>query len=455
MASASFRADVEFQEHLGRAGKLATVACAGQGVSWLIYVVLAHCTGVSEFEDFAVAVGAVTLVASFTTLGLETYAVRALPVYYERGDWARARGYARFAIRRSLWTSIVAGSALALGWYCWDPGSASWAAVAVALLLLPVVSLVQLAVEVLTAGGHELRGTLIGRVVVPGAALGFVLLALQLPLAFSGATAVACWGLGWVLALAAMAREVGRTVPAGVWTASPRSELRWQREAFPFLGYGLALNTIGQAGVLGLEFLEASEVDLGAYAAAAQTAGLVVVLATATNRFYSPRLSLFLERGDFEAIDRLRRQRRRLMLPLVAAFLVAALGFGRQILELFRPEFVEDGLPALRLLACSIAFSVLFSMAPTYLKYVRRNRLVLGTAAGAAGLQVLLLWVLVPSRGATGAAIAYGAAMGGMYAVFALVAHRDLVALRASAEQRAEMGADTSVTRSITEPDRG
>ena len=71
-------------------------------------------------------------------------------------------------------------------------------------------------------------------------------------------------------------------------------------------------------------------------------------------------------------------------------------------------------------------------MAPTYLNYRRRNRLVLGTTAGAAGVQVLLLVWLVPPLGATGAAIAYAVAMGGMFAVFATIAHRELVAFRAS-----------------------
>jgi len=405
MGSARFRPDVKFREHIGRAGQLAAVACAGQVASYALYIVLARRTGVSEFEDYAVAVGAVTLLASFTTLGLEKYAVRILPVFYERGDWAGARGYAGFALRRTLWTSIAAGAALALGWGWWDPGSASWAAVAVALLVLPVVTLAQLAVEALTAGGHELRGVLLYRVGVPGAALALVLLALEFPLAFSGAAAMACWGLGWGLALAGMARALRRTIPAGVWASSPRVEAGWQREALPYLGYGLAMNFIGQAGVLGLEFLGASEVDLGAYAAAAQTTGLVVVLATATNRFYAPRLSLLIERGDFASMETVRRQRMLWVLPLVAAFLVAALGFGREILGIFRPEFVEDGVPVLR-------------------------------------AQALLLFALVPSLGATGAAIAYAVAMIGMYAVFVTAAHRELVELRASQERRGGAAGD-------------
>jgi len=362
---------VKFGMHFKRAGQLAGVSGAGQVVSYVLFIVLARHTSVSAFEDYAVAVGAGTLLASLTTLGLEKYSVRILPVFYEREDWAGARGYFGFSLRRILCASVVAGLALALGWGWYDPWSASWAAVAVAALVLPLLSLADLAVEVLAAGGHELRGALFHRVGVFGAALAFVFLAFQLPIALSGAGAVACWGLGWGFALVWMAREVRRTTPAGVWGSSAREDLGWQREALPFLGLALALNFIAQAGVLGLEFLGASEIDLGAYAAATQTASLIVVLATATNRFYSPRLALFLERGDFVSLEILRRQRIRWLLPLVVAFVIAVFSFGREILELFRPEFLDDGVPVLRIIAFPIAFSVLFSMAPTYLNRAR------------------------------------------------------------------------------------
>ena len=86
---------------------------------------------------------------------------------------------------------------------------------------------------------------------------------------------------------------------------------------------------------------------------------------------------------------------------------------------------------ALPVLASAAAFTIFFSLAPTYLKYVKRNRLVLGTAAGAAAAQIVLLALLVPRFGATGAAIAYAVSMCGMYGLFWRVAVREVVRLRA------------------------
>ncbi len=99
----------------------------------------------------------------------------------------------------------------------------------------------------------------------------------------------------------------------------------------------------------------------------------------------------------------------------------------RALLALFRPEFAEVGVLPLRVLAVSTAFTVLLSLAPTYLKFRQRNRstyAAVGSAAAAQG--VLLLW-LVPAHGALGAALAYAISMSGMYGAFAWMAHRELV----------------------------
>ena len=252
--------------------------------------------------------------------------------------------------------------------------------------------------------------------------------------------AVACWGLAWALGLAAMAIEIRRAIPSAVWRAAAQEEgRRWAGEALPFVAYSLSLTFVAQAGVIALDRLQPSAIAVGAYAAASGTASLVVVLATATNRFYAPKLSTLLERRDFVTILDLRRGRLRWLLPSLAAFLVLVFGFGREILSLFRPEFVEEGLAPLRVLAIAVVFTTALSLAPTYLKYRQRNHVVLGTALAAAGLQVVLLGALVPSYGATGAALAYAAAMCGMYTVYWRMAIREVAAAR-SQQRDGEVG---------------
>jgi O-antigen/teichoic acid export membrane protein len=162
------------------------------------------------------------------------------------------------------------------------------------------------------------------------------------------------------------------------------------------------------------------------------TMNLALVLATTTNRFYSRRLSIMLEQHDFAGVLELRRERLRWLLPAMVLFLAIVFGFGREILGFFRPEFVDQGITALHLLAITTVIAVLFSLAPTYLKYMGHNRFIFKTMAGAAVIQVLLLVLLVPRFAATGGAIAYAVSMCGMYLVFARMARSELVQSKAN-----------------------
>jgi O-antigen/teichoic acid export membrane protein len=191
---------------------------------------------------------------------------------------------------------------------------------------------------------------------------------------------------------------------------------------------------MSQAGVVALELLQPSSTAVGAYAAAMGTAGVALVLVTATNRAYARRLSVLLERQDFTSLLDARRARLRWLGPAVAVFLVIVFVFTRELLAFFRPDFVEEGFVPLRLLAAATAFTMLFALAPTYLKFRRHNRATFATVACGAIVQVLLLLLLVPKFGATGAAAAYAVSMVGSYGAFALMARRELLRLRANSE---------------------
>ncbi len=424
---------VKSERHFGRAAQLATLAIVGQGLIYLLTVILSHRLELDGFEAYVVASAAFTLMVSYAPLGAEKYALRLLPALFERGDWSRAKGFMAFGLRRTLRTSLLLGMVVGV-WFWWvsDSPSAIRLAIIVSCLSLPGGALVHYGVEVLSANGHEIRAAAIFRVAVPVIVLVFVGLALSLPFEVSGATAVACWGLAWALALGMMVIEIRRTAPSQLWSAASVEEARtWRREALPFLAYRLSVALLAQAGVMALDVLQPSAAAVGAFAAAAGTANLVVVLATATNRFYARRLSILLEQRDYEEVLRLRQARRRWLVPTLMVFLVVVFGYGREILTLFHPEFVEEDYMALRVLAVVAAFTVLFSLAPTYLKYVKHNRLVFGTTAGTAVSQIVLLALLIPRFGATGAATAYAVSICGMYGVFAWRARRELEVLRA------------------------
>ncbi len=422
--------------HIGRATKLAMLAVTGQSVAYLLIVVLARQLGVDGFKAYAVASAAFTLMVAYAPRGIEKFSLRLLPVLYERDDWGHAGGLLRFGLRRTLGTSLLLGSVVYLSvQYFSNYSPATKLAIGVSCLSLPTGALVHYYVEVLSANGREILATAIFRVIVPITTFILIGLLLYLPNGISGAIAVGCWGIAWTLALAVMVIQVRRTTLPQVWRAK-RTEERptWRREARPFLIYRISLALLAQVGVIALDRLHPSAAAVGAYVAAVGTVNMGLVLVTSTNRFYSRRLSILLEQQNYSGVLELRRERLRRLLPAMAIFLATVFYFGREILGFIRPEFVNEGLTALHLLAIATATTILFSLAPTYLKYMEHNRTMLRTVVGAAALQVILLVLLVPHFATTGAAFAYAVSMCGMYLVFARMAHRELVMLASSGE---------------------
>jgi O-antigen/teichoic acid export membrane protein len=288
-------------------------------------------------------------------------------------------------------------------------------------------------VEVLSANGRDILATAIFRVAVPVTVVILVGVFLYLPIALSGAIAVGSWGIAWLVMLIVIVIMVRRTTMPEVWRAMPTEDKSaWGSAARPFLIYRMSLALLAQMGVIAFDQLHPSAAAVGAYVAAMGTTNMALVLATSTNRFYARRLSILLEQKNFDGVLELRRERLRWLLPVMAIFLVTVFLFGREILGFFRPEFVNEGLAALRVLAFATVFTVLFSLAPTYLKYMGHNRTIRRTMLGAAAMQVILLVLLVPEFAATGAAVAYTISMCGMYLVFTWMAHRELAILKSS-----------------------
>jgi O-antigen/teichoic acid export membrane protein len=415
-----------------RPSGLVSLAVVGQGIGYGLAILVARTLDVQGFEAYVIASSLFILLATSAPLGLEKYALKALPPLLDSGQAAQARGFLRVAFRRTLGTALLASLGLA-GWALLNPNldATVRAAVLVACASVPAGALVHLALDALTGAGEPRRALAIFRVGVPSLVLMLVAGLGLSGVALSGAMAVGAWGLAWCVALGLMGVHLAKALGPEVRnaTADAAEAGRWRREARPFFLYRLAMTLLAQAGILALDAADVAPGVVGAYAAAAGTAGLVVVLATATNRAYARELGLLIARGDAAGIMAVRKARLAWLAPMVGLFLLVALLFPEALLSLFRPEFAEPGAWPLRLLAIAHAFTVLFALAPTYLKYMKRNRLTYAGVLVAAAVHLALLALLVPPLGATGAALAYLVSMGGLYAVFALLAARDVKGL--------------------------
>lgn len=416
------------------ATQLSILSLAGQALAYVLGIVLARRLGVEGFESYVVAAAAFILMVTLVPQGLEKYSLKLLPGLLERGQDDRVHGFLRFARRRLLLGSAVVGVVVAVG--AWNADGLSHQtriAIVISCLSLPAGALVHLALEVLTAFGRAFVATLVFRLLVPGTVLALVGIAIVLLPELRASVAIGAWGLAWCVALGLMVVQIRRAAPAGMRHTPPVEEARrWGVEARPFWIYRVSLAVLMQAGIVALEVLQSSPTAIGGFAAALGTAAIAQVLATATNRVYASRLSLLLERRDIAGIQRLRGERLRWLAAPLLVYLLVMFVFAPELVGLFRPEFVADGAPALRILAVSTALSTVLAMAPTYLKHQRENRVLFRTVAAAAILQVGLLMALVPVLGATGAAIAHALAAAVMYGTLAWLAHRGLARLQSS-----------------------
>lgn len=411
--------------------RLVVIAVAGNMLVAVLTARLARTMSLEAFEAYAVAAAGFLLLVSVAPLGVEKLALRVLPPLAERGDPQRVDAYLRFALRHACIGTALAGAAgLVWAFGVRDLPAAARTAFIVAVLGLPFGVLAKLGLEILTALGGARLATGIVRLGVPAIALGLVLTLSRQGADLTGAAAVAAWGAGWVAAATLLALRVWAAAPSAHMPAPPgREAAAWRRAAAPFWIHRLGTALIAHSGIIVLDWMGASAAAVGGYAAATVVIGLGLVLSTATTRAYAREVAILIDRRDGSGLDQMAGRRRRRLLPVLALFLGVTFAFSDPILALFRPDFVEEGVPALRILALSAVFTMVFALAPTVLKFRARNGASLGLVAAAAVLQIVMLLVLVPPLSATGAAIASALSAVVLYGGSAFLARRAVVDL--------------------------
>ena len=417
----------------GKVWPIAAIALCGHVLSLAISVLVARRLEMEEFEAYAVSASAFLLMVSIAPLGLDKYSVRILPALVERRDLGRAHGFFRFGFSTVLASAIAIAVCVGIAVsFAARSDSSVTAALFASCVALPAGALAHFGIEVTTALGAERRATVVLRLLAPTIALACFALMILLWGDVGGAAAIAAWGIAWICAVAILVVDVRKLTPAALWTSVPLTEPRnWLSDAFPFLAYRGVLALLSHSSILLLSVMASSPSTVGAYAVALAVTAPFVALITATNRAYGRRLSISLERRDYDAIFEVRKARLRWLLPAIAAMLIVSLVFPHQLVGIFGLQRSDDAVASLRILALAGAFTMTFSLAPTYLKFTRARSFTLAAATIAVAIQTLLLMALAPRWGATGAAMAHGFAMTGMYGAFALVAWRDLLLRRA------------------------
>jgi len=401
-------------------------------ITYLTGVLLARMLGVEGYDEYAVAVALVTILSTLAELGTGKYAMRILPVYVERREWGAARGYRRWAARTVLVASALLVAVFAVPGVM-TTGLQNASATVVALCFLPALALVGYGAEVVQANGATLFAAILSRVVVPGVTLVLVAAYGLVAGDLSAIGGVVLFGLGWVAGLLLLRFFLVRTTPREVTAADPvMSPWAWLGGARPFLVFALLVVALTKVSLIVFKQVGAGP-DVSVFAAALETGSFIYLIAKSTDKMFLPQIATALERKDANWMLAERRRRLIWIAAICGGFLAVVVIFGREILGLYGPDFVE-GYWALVVVSAATAIQTLFSLAPSYLKYVGKKHFVNASTAVAVAGVVALTWLLGARYGATGAAIGYGLPTAALYVLFSLVGTRDVRVLLAATE---------------------
>ncbi|WP_442497815.1 oligosaccharide flippase family protein [Methylobacter sp. sgz302048] len=407
-----------------RSLELFVLALANYGLMYLANMLLARWLSVGEFDGYNVAVSVVTLLSTLATLGLEKYALRAVALLRDREDWQRFHGFWLFALRGisafSLLLAAMLGVSLEAFWALNQ--DATRVVIVTFAAFLPIIAVTLFLVEVIAAHGAQLLSVAVYRLFLPAIYL-VLLIGLSIsPVNVSALAAVLCFGGAWTMTLAVMWTIAKLLMPAGIKKIVPLMHGRkWLRGSLPLVMSSLMLTVMTSGGVIILEILFPSGLEVGIYAVAAQTGGFISLIGTSTNRYYLPMMVVLIGRGDKRAIQALMTQRTLAVGSLILALLAILIFAGRSILDLFGEQFSAGYHPML-LIASGACFSALFADVPYYLQFMGLHRIVLSLTLVAMIVMVILSFVLGAHLGSLGVAAAYMAAVMLLFASLRIVA---------------------------------
>ena len=301
-AAAAGRAPSRGSAVAGAAAIAAKLASAGIGI--LVNIILARSMGADGYGLYALGFAMAAIITVLASCGMPLSAVRFMPGYLVRGDWAGVRGFTRAALAISAAGGLACALAMVLIATRLVPDS-RWAAVLpwAALLLLPGAILQTLATLLQVRGrvaGPEILQSLIRQLVTVGLIVGWILVmgsighGTALAAAAAGTTAAA-------LALWVMLRRVS-TEDGGAKSARYREFGGWTRAGSGVLVILLIAALNERLDLIVLGWFVTLE-DIGVYSGAARLASILILGLAGLHAAYAPRMASAWAAGDRAEVE--------------------------------------------------------------------------------------------------------------------------------------------------------
>ncbi len=397
-----------------RGGSTMLAASAfGNGVGYLIGIVLARMLGADDFGLYALGLTVFNVLALGSLCGADTTVIKFASEAIQRGDRLQAAKTLLIALGFVLLAGAIAAAFLLWSSHTWLLALYGHPRLSTVLALFSLMIPVSLAVTVFMASfqaAQAFKQVVIVRYLwEPSGKLLLSVLAVSAGWGLTGA--VGAFGVVSLVSLILASRYAAAALARGFRGST------FDRESIaPLMRYSLPLTVMMVAGVIAprtdVLFLGywADPAQVGLYQAAFQTAAILALIAGALDMAFAPLAAGLFANRDLGRLKSLYQNVSRwsLTLSLPVALLFTVLG--ADILALFGPSFPQAA-ACLLLLAFGQWMNNWTTFAHSALLMSGHARLLMVNSIGVGGLLIALNWVLIPRWGITGAAIAVSLCM--------------------------------------------
>ncbi|WP_245558713.1 flippase [Arhodomonas aquaeolei] len=390
----------------GAGGLLARVSEVLLGL--LVVVLLARLLGPAGYGVYAFVFALTAVVSVPVRLGLPPLVVRETARGQRDGDWGAVQGIWRWSSGAVLVLSLLVACIGLFGlWAGWARGESLRETLPWGLALIPVMALGAIRSASLRGLRHVVAGVFPEQVLRPALMAGLLLVVVILPdvgLSPAGAMALMCGAS--LVAFLVGAMLLRRYRPPPLRQAKPVYRQReWFKSSWPMAFTQGTEQFMRHADVLMLGMLAAT-VDVGVYRVAAQGALIVPLALFALNMTAAPFVARLHSEGEQAKLQKLMNRLAQAALAFALAVTLVFIVFGDWLLHtFFGTEYLSAWLPLL-ILALGQVASAGFGATSMLLNMAGHEREVTRVLAVAAGLNVVLNLLLIPSFSVIGAAIA-------------------------------------------------
>jgi O-antigen/teichoic acid export membrane protein len=370
-------------------------------------IFLSRVCGVVAYGDYSAAISIATIGYTIALLGKDKLALKTLPLYFARGALAEAKGF----VTRNVQVIAVSGIAVIAVWeinvalHRYSTSQMYHHPALLAVYFIPFMAVVDFFSKIFIAADRVISAVVVYKVLLPVVLVLAAYVVLRGKGGLSGDDAVLAAFAGWLSVLVILGVAFHRTIWARLGGRAPQYRTReWTREGIPYLVNGLVLTALQSVGVILLEALHEREDVVGIFAAVNHTTSFQFILFTALSPLFLPRLAPAVEARNVAAMNAVLRVPSRVYLGATLVCAVLFVGWGREILDLFGPEF-REGYPALLVMSAGASVSMLVGMSTPALQFAGQHRLVIVSYLLALLGTVVLNVLLVPGHHLMGAAM--------------------------------------------------